>query len=49
MNAHMGKVVSGQLPTWTIPHHTGIGPDEWFYMLVVVLMGNCPRDSGPGG
>ena len=30
-------------PTRTIPHKmTGIGPDEWFYWLVVVLMGNFP-------
>ena len=26
----------------TIPHHTGIGPDEWFYSVVVVLVGSCP-------
>ena len=24
-------------------HHTGIGPDEWFYWSVVVLVGSCPR------
>ena len=34
--------VSGQLPTRTIPHRTGIGPDEWFYSVVVVLAGSCP-------
>ena len=41
--------VSGQLPTRTVPHHTGIGPDEWFYWMLVVLVGSCPRDGGPGG
>ena len=41
--------VSGQLPTRTIPHHTGNGPDEWFDWLVVVLVGSCPRDRGPCG
>ena len=30
--------VSGQLPTRTIPHRTGIGPDVWFYSVVVVLV-----------
>ena len=35
-------IVSGQLPTRTIPHRTGIGPDEWFYSVVVVLVGSCP-------
>ena len=34
--------VSGQLPRRTIPHRTGIGPDEWFYSVVVVLVGSCP-------
>ena len=34
---------------WTTPHCTGIGPDEWIYCLVVVLVGSCLRDSGPGG
>ena len=34
-------IVSGQLPTRTIPHPTGIGPDGWFYWLVVVLVGSC--------
>ena len=41
----------------TIPHRTGFGPDhEWFYSVVVVLekwgvvlVGNSPRDCGPGG
>ena len=41
--------VSGQLPTRTIPHCTGIGPDEWFYSVVVVLVGNSPNDHGPVG
>ena len=48
------EVVSGQLPTRTIPHHAYIGPDEWFYQLIlvwwgVVLVGSSPRDRGPGG
>ena len=30
------KSVSGQLPTMTIPRHTGIGPDEWIYWFVLV-------------
>ena len=34
--------VSGQLPRRTIPHRTGFGPDEWFYSVVVVLVGSCP-------
>ena len=25
-----------------IPHRTGFGPDEWFYSVVVVLVGSCP-------
>ena len=25
----------------TIPHHTGFGPDEWIYSVVVVLVGSC--------
>ena len=28
--------VSGRLPTRTIPHHTGIGPDEWWSWWRVV-------------
>ena len=24
------------------PHCTGFGPDEWFYSVVVVLVGSCP-------
>ena len=32
-----------------IPHSTGFGPDEWLYSAVVVLVGNSPRDCGPGG
>ena len=39
--------VSGQFLTRKIPHN--IGPDEWFSWLVVVLVGNSPRDLGPGG
>ena len=27
---------------WTILHRTGFGPDEWFYSVVVVLVGSCP-------
>ena len=35
---YIQNIVSGQLPTRTIPHHrTGIGPDEWFYSVVVAL------------
>ena len=34
-------IISGQLPNRTIPHRVGIGPDEWFW-LVVVLVGSCP-------
>ena len=34
--------VSRQLPRRTIPHRTGFGPDEWFYSVVVVLVGSCP-------
>ena len=50
----MYGTVSGQLPTWTIHHRVDIGPDEWFYQLIlvwcgVVLVGKCPRDRGPGG
>ena len=36
------KYVSGQLPRRSIPHRTGFGPDEWFYSVVVVLVGGCP-------
>ena len=25
------KSISGQLPIRAIPHHIGIGPDEWIY------------------
>ena len=35
-------VVSGQLPRRTISHRTGFGPEEWFYSVVVVLVGSCP-------
>ena len=38
--SHTTHVVSRQLPTRTIPHCTGIGPDEW--VLIVVC-------SGPSG
>ena len=46
--------ISGQLPTRTMPHHVDIGPDEWFYYLIVVwwgvvLVGSSPGDCGPGG
>ena len=36
-------------PPRQFPHHTGIGPDEWLYWLVMVLVGSSPRDNGPGG
>ena len=52
MSGKQSDGVSGQLPTRTIPHHVDIphvdsphvdiGPDEWFYSLVVVLVGSCP-------
>ena len=32
-----------------IPHCTVIGPDEWFYQLVVVLLGSGPGAQGLGG
>ena len=32
--------IFGQLPTRTIPHRIFICPDEWFYWLVVVPVGN---------
>ena len=32
-----------------IPHHTGIGPDEWFYWLEVVLVGSCPSGEWSSG
>ena len=35
----MVEIVSGQLPRSTIPHRTGFGLDEWFYSVVVVLVG----------
>ena len=38
-------IVSGQLPTRTILHYVDIGPDEWFYWLVVVLVGSCPSEE----
>ena len=31
----------------TIPHHTGIGPDEWFYWLGVVMVESCPSGKLP--
>ena len=49
MGEELYQCVSGQLPTRTIPHHTGIGPDEWFNFVVEVLVGNSPMDRGPGG
>ena len=36
----MYVTVPGQLPKRTIPHRTGFGPDEWFYSVVVVLVGS---------
>ena len=41
----MFLAVSGQLPRRTIPPTplpTGFGPEEWFYSMVVVLVGSCP-------
>ena len=32
-------LISGQLPTRTIPHCVYISPEVWFYWLVVVLVG----------
>ena len=43
------SIAAGQLSTRTIPHRTCIGLDEWFYWLVVILVGSCPRDRGPDG
>ena len=40
--------VAGQLPTRTIPHCTSIGPDEWFYSVVVVLVRSCPGGEYSG-
>ena len=34
----------GQFPTIQV-----FGPDIWFYLFVVVLVGSCPRENGPGG
>ena len=34
----MTESVSEQLPTRTIPHHTGINPDDWLFLV----------GSGPG-
>ena len=42
MYPDFNSFISGQLPRRTIPHRTGFGPDEWFYSVVVVLVGNCP-------
>ena len=39
---HNLQGISRQLPRRTIPHRTGFGPDEWFYSVVVVLVGSCP-------
>ena len=42
-SVHLGmRYVFGQLPRRTISHRTGFGPDEWFYSVVVVLVGSCP-------
>ena len=54
MEEQYSESVSGQLPTRTIPHRVDIGPDEWFYDLIlvwwgIVLVGSSPRDCGPGG
>ena len=54
---HIKDTISGQLPTRTYSHCVGIGPDEWFYWLIViwgggggvVLAGSGPRDCAPGG
>ena len=41
-------IVSGQLPTRTIPRHVDIGPDKGFYSLVIIgpvrvsLVGSFP-------
>ena len=35
-------------PPGHYPHHVDIGPDEWFYSLVMILV-RCPRDGGLGG
>ena len=46
---HQDNSPPGQLPTRTIPHHTGLGPNEWVYWLwswwgvvlgIVVPVGN---------
>ena len=47
------------MPSWirirTTPHQDNsppcryIDPDEWFYSLVMVLVGSSPRDHVPGG
>ena len=39
---HLQGTVSRQLTTRTIPHHVDIGSDEWFYWLVLVIVGSCP-------
>ena len=41
VHAIMIELVSGQLPTKIILHHTGIGPDEWLYSVEMVLVGGC--------
>ena len=38
-----GQCLSGQLSRRTIPHRIGFGPDDWFYSVVVVLVGDSPR------
>ena len=39
--------VSGQLVTMTIPQRTSIGSDEWFYSVIMVLVGSCPGGNSP--
>ena len=40
LNVFIFSLVSRQLPTRTIPHHVDIGPDEWFYSFLMVLVGS---------
>ena len=40
--------ISRQLPTRTIPNHTGIGPDECFLVGSCPTVGSGPRDHGFG-
>ena len=41
-NDYEAKPYPDKLPRRTILHRTGFGPDEWFYSVVVVLVGSCP-------